>query len=146
MVMVGTQDAAESAVAEEFDYYGSNVDLEIEIGNVQRELAARAALQDEAFKVYQDSSAELVAAKRDLRLFWGPALAKHYKRTGNVTIAKSMAEQECRSHLAKVDAASSTREVALSYLRMLQSQLTAAQTRAKIWQAQFDVEGRTGPR
>ena len=127
------------------EYHGSNVELEWDAANITRELALRAYLQDEAFRRYQDAMSSIVSRKQDLRFRYGPVLVRMINEYKNVTTAKAMADHECRDTLARLESATAEREVALELLRKLQSQMSAAQTRQKIWQAQFDVEMR-GPR
>jgi hypothetical protein len=126
-------------------YQGSNVDLGYSAGDLDHELSYRAQLQDEAFEMFRRAGAKISARREDLRMQYGPALARSMRANSNVTVAKAMAERDCKGIMRSLEEAEIEKEVAVQWLRSLQSQLTAALTRAKIWQAQWDVEMR-GPR
>ena len=139
---LGEEDRAPATIPEHdrFDYHGSNVDLEVDAADIRQELVSRAYMQDDALSRFQSALRQVARSKRDLRMRYGPVLVRMMSEHGSATVAKAMAERDCRDELMVVDRAVAEKEAAAEELKVLQSQVSAAQTRQKLWEAQFRLE------
>lgn len=124
---------------------GSNVDLGDDYATLARDLRNLPHRLDQALAVVAKAVMEIPELKRQHREEEGAAILRHVLKHGPL-VAKKLAECECREVLFALETAEAERDVAKAALGAIETQISAAQTRARMWLAQFDEDRRTLPR
>lgn len=124
------------------DFQGSNVDLGFTYAEVDDDLRCRSHQIDAVLATYRDAHKGVTERKRELRLAMAKALTTRSKGTASATLAKAQAESDCAEQLFALESEVALRDYCSDELASRRSQLSAAQTRANMWQAQFDLENR----
>lgn len=121
-----------------------NHDLGVGLYEIDTELRRRVELLDQAMAIFDQSGRELAASYERLREAFARSIGQHYDRGKTASVAKALAEGECRHLLREVEEVSSMRDSARANIEVLQNQITAAQTRARLWIAQWNAERGSG--
>lgn len=139
-------------VPEEFELdQGSNVDLGFSYQEIEHELRVRSWEYDRTLAVLVEAADVLPVVKRRVREAYGLALDRRHQEVrrrggeGYLTVAKALAESDCRAQMEELELVQARREHARAALDKVAAQLSVAQTRARLWLAQFEFETRTTP-